>query len=81
MKSPDHKRVLSVLKKMVVREKWRRMPKMQGEVVEKGITKNGNIKLGLKRRDDDCTVYVLKRNKNCLKNLAKFEKEILYTLH
>ncbi|MBI4017020.1 MAG: hypothetical protein HY363_05000 [Candidatus Aenigmarchaeota archaeon] len=50
------------------------MPKMKGEVVEKNLTKSGNIKLVLKQKEDDCTVYVLKRNKNLFGEAGKVRK-------
>ncbi len=71
MKSEDHKRLIGVLKKMVVREKWRKMPKRKGVVVEKLLTKSGNIKLVL--RDND-VVYVLKRNKNLFEEAGKLRE-------
>lgn len=67
MKSKDHKQLMGVLKKMLVREKWRKMLKMQGEIIEKSHTKSGNIKLVLK----DDSVYVLKRNKNLFEEASK----------
>ena len=49
-KFTDHKKLMGVLKQMVKRDRWRKIPKVNGNVLEKSITKSGNIKLVIKAK-------------------------------
>ncbi len=64
MKSPDHQQLMQVLNKLATAEKWQKMPRKKGTLLKKEMTKNGNIKLVLKTKKGDESVYVLKKNKN-----------------
>lgn len=76
--SSDHLKLMSVLKQMGAREKsrekWKRVPRTKGELREKSLTKNGNVKLVLISNDGEShTVYVLKRNKNLFEKTATIQ--------
>lgn len=58
--SDDHKRLMAALDKMVVQQKWQRMPRLKCRLKKKSTTKSGNLKLDMEKQ----TVYVLKRNNN-----------------
>lgn len=64
MKSPDHQQLMKVLDKLATAEKWSRMPKKKGVLIKKEVTKSGNVKLVLKTKKGEESVYVLKKNKN-----------------
>lgn len=64
MKSPGHQQLMHVLDKLATAEKWRKMPRKKGTLLKKEITKSGNVKLVLKTKKGEESVYVLKRNKN-----------------
>lgn len=55
---------------MVRQERWQKIPKAQGKVVENTITKSGNIKLVL---DKGMAFYVLKRNKDLFESASKIQ--------
>ncbi len=61
MPSKDHKQLVKVLNKLVKQERWRKIPKANGTITEKSMTKTGNLKFII---NEDRTFYVLKRNKN-----------------
>lgn len=63
MKSPDHQQLMNVLDKLATAEKGSRMPRKKGVLIKKETTKSGNIKLVLKTKKGEESVYVLKRNK------------------
>lgn len=64
MKSPDHQQLMQVLDKLATAEKWSRMPRKKGVLIKKEVTKSGNIKLVLKTKRGEESMYVLKKNKN-----------------
>lgn len=70
MPSKDHKLLIKTLNKMVKQERWRKIPKAKGKVIEKSKTKTGNLKFVL---DKNVTFYVLKRNKNLFEEAMKVE--------
>lgn len=71
--SPDRKRLLSVLNKMVMQERWRRMAKVQGVLMKRSKTKSGNIKLLLRGKTEK-VLYILQRNGNLFKAAQGLEK-------
>ncbi len=64
MKSPDHQKLMQVLDKLATAEKWAKMPKKKGILMKREVTKSGNMKVVLKTKKGEESVYVLKRNKN-----------------
>lgn len=72
MSSEDHKLLIKTLNKLVKQERWRKIPKWEGVVIEKAITKSGNIKFVL---DKGITFYVLKRNKNLFETASKIQND------
>ncbi len=64
MKSPEHKHLMKAVNQLVRQERWRKIPKAKGKVLEKSLTKSGNVKFVLERKKGNVTFYVLKRNKN-----------------
>ena len=71
MKSPEHQQLLAVLNKLVTQEKWQWAPKSNGKILNKSMTKNGNVKLVLQTAKGDKTVYVLKRNSNLFETASQ----------
>jgi hypothetical protein len=61
--SSDHRKLMGVLNKMVTHEKWRKVPKRKGVLVQKSKTKSGNYRLKIKGKNE-FLAYVLQRNKN-----------------
>ncbi|MBI4152372.1 hypothetical protein HY495_01565, partial [Candidatus Woesearchaeota archaeon] len=59
--SKDHKQLIGVLNKLVKQERWRKIPKASGTIIEKSMTQSGNLKFIINK---DMMFYVLKRNKN-----------------
>ena len=70
MPSKDHKQLVKVLNKLVKQERWRKIPKALGKVVEKSLTKSGNIRVILKGKSE-VKFFVLKRNKNLFETASK----------
>ena len=66
MPSKDHKQLIKTLNKLVKQERWQKLPKAQGTVLERSTTKSGNIKLVL---DEGTRFYVLKKTKIYLRKL------------
>ena len=71
MPSKDHQYLMKTLNKLVKQERWRKIPKAKGKVIEKGLTKSGNIKLVIKSGKKDIVFYVLKKNKNIFETASQ----------
>jgi len=70
MSSKDHKNLMKTLNKLVKQERWKKIPKAKGKVVEKSLTKSGNVKLVIKTKKE-IVFYILKKNKNLFEEAAK----------
>ena len=70
MSSKDHKNLMKTLNKLVKQERWKKIPKAKRKVVEKSLTKSGNVKLVIKTKKE-IVFYILKKNKNLFEEAAK----------
>ncbi len=64
MPSEDHKLLMKKLDKLVLQERWRKMPKSSGVVEKKSLTKSGNIRINVRTTKSGKTFYILARNGN-----------------
>lgn len=65
---------MSVLTKLADREKWRKMKKLNGKVLQKKLTQKGNVKLVVMTGKGEQALYILKRNKNLFEITNSIEK-------
>ncbi len=63
-----------VLNKMAKAERWQKMPKAAGILADRSLTKSGNLKLKLSKKEKETSFYVLKRNKNLFETGAALKK-------
>ena len=73
MVSQSRRNLVKALNKLVKQERWRKIPKAQGEVIEKKFTKSFNLGLTIKTKKRNIIVYILKRNKNLYEDALKIE--------
>ena len=74
MPSQDHKQLMQTLNKLVKQERWAKVPKKKGQVLEKSFTKSGNLKFVVGNEKKNLTFFVLKRNKNLFETASKADK-------
>ncbi len=65
---------MRVLNRMAETERWQKMPKAAGILADRSLTKSGNLKLTLRKKEKETSFYVLKRNKNLFETGAALKK-------